>query len=110
MTEPKDLVIQSTWNVPTVSTMSQKPSYLVKFLSEGKKAPKLFFAVEQPKFELSYVQVKGFFYTGAEESVYSQYNEIVTGADRSTFVEMWLPWHVLDSVRSLVFKGDKTKK
>ncbi len=110
MTDQKDLVIQSTWNVPNGTAISQKPSYLVKFLAEGKKPQKLFFAVDLPKFEASYIQVKGFFYTGDEEAVYSQYGEIVASADRSTFVEMWIPWHVLDSVRSLVFKGDKNKK
>lgn len=110
MTEPKDLVIQSTWNVPNGTVMAQKPAYLVKFLQEGKKVCKLFLAVEQPNFQTSFVQVKGFFYTGDEASVYKTYNEIVVSEDKANYVEMWLPWHVLESVRSLVFKGDKTKK
>ena len=106
----KDLVIQSTTAVPFGSMISQKPSYLVKFLPEGKKAAKLFFTIEQPKFEISFIQVKGFFFEGDEDTIYKTYNEIVASSDKSTYVEMWFPWHILHSVRSLVFKGDKSKK
>ena len=108
----KDYVIQSTINIPFGAVIAQKPSYLVKLAPEGKKSAtaKLFFAIEQPKFETSYIQVKGFFYEGEEESVYKQYNEIVSQSDRATYVEMWFPWHSIVFVRSLVFKADKAKK
>lgn len=106
----KDLVIQHTLNVPAGAIISQKPCYLLKLVPEGKKTAKLFFSVEQPKFETSFVQVKGFFYEGEEETVYRQYNEINASSDKGTHVEMWFPWHAIQSIRSLVFKGDKSKK
>lgn len=106
----KDIVLQSTANVPFGTVISQKPSYLVKFLPENKKDKgKLFIAIEQPKMENSYIHIKGFFYEGDEEAIYKAYNEIVTQSDKATYVEMWFPWHTLHFVRSLVFKGNKAK-
>lgn len=103
MSEPKDLVIASTLNVPTGAAQQTKPCYLVKVLN-GKKT-QLFIVIGEPKFEPAFVQGKGFFTEEAEEEVIASYQKMVAGVEKSSMVEMWFPWHVVSFVRSLVYKG-----
>lgn len=106
MSEVKDLVIASTFNVPTGAAQQIKPCYLVKFVASAKKT-QLFIVIGEPKFETAFVQGKGFFVDSGldEEDVVTSYQKLVTGVDKSTMVEMWLPWHNIVFVRSLVYKG-----
>jgi len=108
MTDGKDIHISSTLNIPSAMTPS-KPSYLVKLLPELKGKPRLFVAIELPKFDTSYIQVKGFFYEGEESDIVTNYAVRIAEADKSNFVEMWFPWHGIINVKSLIFKGNKAK-
>lgn len=106
----KDLIIASTSIIPNGSVIIQKPSYLIKIFSDNKKSKKMFVAIEQPKIETSYVQCKGFYYDGDEDSLYSKYNDIIANHSKSLQLEVWFPWHSIELIRSLVFRADKNKK
>lgn len=106
----RDVVITSTGVVPNNNLIAQKPSYLIKVLSDNKKTKKLFVTVEQPKIETSHVQSKGFYYDGSEEELYLRYNDIVNECDKALYVEVWIPWHSIEIIRSLVFRGNRIKK
>lgn len=106
----RDVVINSTGLVPNGSLISQKPSYLIKIYSDNKKSRKLFVTIDQPKIESSYVQCKGFYYNGDEEVLYSTYAEIVSSQNKALNIEVWIPWHSIEIIRSLVFRGDKNRK
>lgn len=106
----RDVIISSTGLVPNGSVISQKPSYLIKIFSENKKSKKLFVTIDQPKIETSYVQCKGFYYDGDEDALYANYIDIVSSQNKALNVEVWIPWHSIELIRSLVFKGDKNRK
>jgi len=106
----RDVIITSTGIVPNNNAIAQKPSYLIKILSDNKKTKKLFVTIEQPKIETSHVQSKGFYYDGNEEELYARYFDIVNECDKSLHVEVWIPWHSIEIIRSLVFRGNRIKK
>ncbi len=107
MVDGKDIHVSSV-NVLT-SAVALKPTYLVKLLPEGKAKPQLFVAIELPKFDVAYVQAKGFFYDGDEADIVTNYMAIIAETDKSVLTEMWFPWHSIKSVKSLIFKGNKVK-
>ncbi len=110
MSDPsKDIHIASNLNIP-VAMVPTKPCYLVKMLPEGKTAKsKLFVAVELPKFDTAFIQVKGFFFDGEESDIVTNYTVRIAEADKNTFVEMWFPVHSIANIRSLIFKVNKAK-
>lgn len=106
----KDVVLQSSNILIQQNNNQIKPAYIIKLAGVGKEKSKLFIAVEPPKFEISFIQTKGFFYTGDENVVYSGYIELLNNTEKSLYVEMWFPWHTIFYIRSLFFKGDKKGK
>lgn len=106
----RDVIIASTGIVPSSNMVPPKPSYLIKVVSDNKKSKKLFVTIEQPKIETSYVQSKGFYYDGDEETLIAKYLDIVSSHNKALYVEVWIPWHSIEIIRSLVFRGDRVKK
>lgn len=106
----KDFVISATVSLPVGPPTKVIPSYLIKFLPEGKKGiVKLFLAVEQPAFNPDFIHTKGFFTDSSEDDIVTGYREMVASATASQIMEMWIPWHSIQSVRSLVFKTASKK-
>jgi hypothetical protein len=85
------------------------PSYLVKILPDigSKKTYKMFIAISEPAFNSDFIHVKGFFTESGEDVIIVGYREMVAGATAAQIIEMWIPWHTIHSVRSLVFKTSK---
>lgn len=105
MSDDRDIVISSTVNIPSGPPNKMIPSYLVKFLPDlGSKKYKMFVAVEQPQFNADFIHTKGFFTESSEDDIVSGYREMVAAATAAQILELWVPWHTVHSVRSLVFK------
>lgn len=98
--------------IPTGPAAKVAPSYLVKLMpdmSEKAKKYKMFIAVEQPQFMVDHIHTKGFFSELCEDDIVVTYREVVAQTTASDILEMWIPWHVIHSVRSLVFKTSSKK-
>lgn len=111
MSNDKDIVIGSTMNLPSGPPTKMIPSYLVKLMPEDNKSKsgKLFLAIEQPQFNSDFIHTKGFFIEASEDDIVAGYREMVAAALQSQIVEMWLPWHSIRNVKSLVFKASNKK-
>ncbi len=98
--------------IPVGPPAKMTPFYLVKILPElGSKSKeyKMFLAVEQPGFNSDFIHTKGFFSTYSEDDIVVGYREMVAAATAAQIIELWLPWHQIQSVRSLVFKTASKK-
>ncbi len=107
MVDGKDIHVSSVNSL--TAPPPAKPTYLMKFLPEGKAKAALFIAIELPKFDVAYVQAKGFFYDGDEADIVTNYMAIIAETDKNSLTEMWFPWHSIKSVKSLIFKVNKNK-
>lgn len=107
----KDIVIASTLNIPVGGMIASKPAYLVSIEPEGKnKNAELFLSVEMPDVQSSFIRAKGFFLDAKEyetSAIVAGYKTIIASQAAESFVEVWLPWHRISCMRSLVFKKDK---
>lgn len=112
MSNDKDIMVGSTINIPTGPPVKVAPSYLVKISgTEGakNKTAKLFLAIEQPQFNTDFIHTKGFFTDATEDDIVTGYREMVAAATQAQIIEMWIPWHTIQFVRSLVFKTANKK-
>lgn len=105
----QDIAITGAFKVPDGSPVSTKPCYLV-VLSEktgiGKNQQfKKFIALELPDMQASFIKIKGFFCDANEETIVVDFRKIIQALDKDTMQELYLPWHAVSYVRSLVFKA-----
>ncbi len=106
----KDIIVASTLNIPVGGVISSKPAYLITFEPEGKKASELFLTIEMPNVQSSFIHAKGFFLDAKEyeiNAIVAGYKTIIASQAAESFLEIWLPWHRVSNMRSLVFKKDK---
>jgi hypothetical protein len=88
------------------------PFSLVKLLPElgsKKKTYTLFVATEAIKFESNFVQIKGFFSEATEADILVGYRDMSAAMTVTDIVEMWVPWHSIYCIRSLVFRTSSKK-
>jgi hypothetical protein len=110
MSNDKDIVVGSTSFIPNGPPTKQIPSYLVKMIKASKTDQQRFFiAVGEPNMNQSFIHVKGFFSDATEDDIVVGYKELLAAATQAQTLEMWLPWHTVQSVRSLVFKTSSKK-
>lgn len=98
--------------IPSGAPTKSVPSYLVKLMPElgGKsKTYRMFIAVEQPQFLTDFIHVKGLFSEREENDIVDGYRDMIASATSAQILEMWIPWHSIHSVRSLVFKTASKK-
>jgi hypothetical protein len=105
MSNNKDIVITSTANVPVGGQLANKPAHLVTLVGEGKKQNRYFVSFDTPVSQEHFIKVKGFFSELKEDEIVSQYKLLISQVTNENVVELWLPWHSISSVRSLVFKA-----
>ena len=105
----KDILIGTQLRVPDGSTISAKPCYLITLTEKvgtGKTAQqKRFIAVDLPTLQTSFIQTKGFYTEATEEEVLLNFKVILSTMDKDQMLELYLPWHSIISIRSLVFKA-----
>lgn len=109
MSSDKDILVGSPLAIPMGPPVKSIPSYLVKLLPDitagtKTKSYRMFLAVEQPQFNADFIHTKGLFSEASEDDIITGYKEMVAAATAAQIIEMWIPWHTIHSVRSLVFK------
>ena len=107
----RDVVIGSMATVPQGPGAKTLPAYLVKILPESNaknSTSRFFIAVEKHEFP-GHIHVKGFYSEQKEADIAILYRELVSQADSASILELWLPWHSIHSIRSLVFKTSSRK-
>lgn len=105
----KDFAIGAIAGIPTVGALNKKPPYLVVLEDpSGKKnSCQKFLTLDKPDSQNGFLMVKGFFTECAEEEIIKNFSDILTATPKDTIIEVWLPWHRVVSVRSLVFSANK---
>lgn len=114
----KDFVVEALTRVPDGSVINAKPCYLITLTemevkkTKGKAAKagvleqRHFVAIELPNMQpAAYVQTKGFYDTSGEENIIANFRSLVSSVDREQIMELYIPWHSIVSIRSLVFKA-----
>lgn len=101
-----DIVIGTT-SIPYINNVKSKPAYLI-VISEpyGKtKIIKKFITLDKPEFLNGFVQAKGVFSELEDDEIFNNYSSLLTNAPKDLILEMMIPWHKIDFIRSLVFKA-----
>jgi len=108
-TSPVSVGIPGIPNGPPAKMVT---SYLVKILPDlGSKLKtyRMFIALDQVAFNNDFIHVKGFFSDSTEDDIVTGYKELIASATATQITEMWIPWHTIHSVKSLVFKTASKK-
>lgn len=109
MTDNKDLVISAQMRVPDGTVISAKPCYLLTLTEKTGSGKTLqqrrFITLELPAMQTSFVQTKGFYTEATEEEVILNFRTIIQMTEKDQMLELYLPWHSILSIRSLVFKA-----
>lgn len=106
-----DIAVGSTLTIPTHSNKTV-PYYLVKMATDKKSlvaGEEFFISFGEPDLNSNFLHVKGFFSGSKREDIVANYKDMVANTDPSQMVEMWMPWHTVHSIRSLVFKTSVKK-
>lgn len=105
----KDFLIEPQMRVPDGSVISAKPCYLVTMTEKsgvGKNIQqRRFVAIDLPIMVPSHIQTKGFYTDVIEDEIILNFKTIVQGMQKENIIELYLPWHSIISIRSLVFKA-----
>lgn len=101
-----DIAISSVAGLPSVGSISKKPSYLIilEDFNGKNRIVKKFITIDKPEFLQGFIQVKGFFSELAEDEINKKFIELLTSTSKDLFYEMLFPWHKICSIKSLVFK------
>jgi hypothetical protein len=89
------------------STISKKPCYLITLDVAGKSKGSFFITLDKPEILNGFVQVKGFYSDESESDIVANFGELVRIAPKEKIVEVYLPWHRIHNMRSLVFNANK---
>ena len=104
-----DIAVSVSNRVPVGSPISNKPSYLVALEENSGKSRliKYFITLDRPEQLDGFIQVKGVFADPSlqEAEIIKTFSDILTSAKKELILELWLPWHKICSIRSLVFKA-----
>jgi hypothetical protein len=105
MTE-KDFAIGIT-GAPTNVAISKKPCYLVWLDVSKTHKGRPFIALDKPSFEMGFIHVKGFYSVEKEDDIIVRFSDLIRDLPKEEIVEIYVPWHRIDSIRSLVFNANK---
>jgi hypothetical protein len=98
----QDTIIQQV-SIPSDNiTIRRQPTYLVSFTDSTKKNS--YFVATKYEEGTSCAKLTGFSIDLDETKIVAGYDDIIKGTDKENFVEMFVPWHRIKSVRSLVFR------
>lgn len=105
----KDFVIESQMRVPEGSIISAKPYYLITLTEKSGKGKKeeqrRFIALDLPRMEMAHVQTKGIYVDATEEKILEDFRALIQETPRDQITELFIPWHSIINIRSLVFKA-----
>lgn len=102
----KDIALSVQMRVPDGSNINSKPCYLLTLLSPGnKKATSRFLAIDLPDREVAFTKTKGFFTEVEENTILTDYRQIIAETPKEQYTEMYFSNHSVVSIRSLVFKA-----
>lgn len=104
----KDYVVEAQLRVPDGSIISAKPCYLITLtekINKGKaEQQRRFIALDLPSMQPAYVQTKGFYTDASEEEIVQNFRSLLQSTNKDQVLELYLPWHSISHIRSLVFK------
>lgn len=105
----KDFTIGAVMSVPTISAVNKKPIYLITLEdSSGKKNSfQKFISLDKPDSQNGFLLVKGIYSELSEEEIIKNFSDVLTAAPKELIIDIWLPWHRILSVRSLIFNANK---
>jgi hypothetical protein len=106
-----DFAIAPTLTLPS-ATSRTKPSYLIvlessSFLPSKKTsaAPaRRFITFDKPSLLNGFVEVKGFWTELSEEIISATFSDVISNIPKEEVVELMIPFHKIDYMKSLVFK------
>jgi hypothetical protein len=84
-----------------------KPAHLV-YVIHNKKIRYLL-TLDKPTMEVPYLLAKGYFIEKTEEEIHASFNEILATEKKESMIEIYLPWHRVFQVKSLIFKSSQKK-
>jgi len=98
-----------TVGLPQVGKISNKPRYLVSLVDMlGKnKSMTHFIAWDKPDLQLGFIAVKGIYFDGTEEEIGSSFAEIINNTPKEAILDLLLPTHRVNCIKSLVFNANK---
>jgi hypothetical protein len=109
MSNEKDIIVSAQMRIPDGTSISAKPCYLITLTEKIKTSkgsmPQLFIATELPNMQYGHTQIKGFYTAATKEEIIANFKNLLASADKDQMVELYLPWHAVQSIRSLVFKA-----
>ena len=98
-----------TVGLPQVGKMANKPRYLVSLVDMiGKNKPMTYFiAMDKPDLQLGFIAVKGIYHNGTEEDAVALFAEILSNTPKESILDLLLPTHRVNCIKSLVFNANK---
>jgi hypothetical protein len=107
----KDFTVSTVSGFPSVASVNKKPAYLITLLQDGasnkKNSFQKFIAIDKPDSQNGFIMAKGVFSDLSEEEIIKTFSEVLTSSPKELILDMWLPWHRVVSIRSLVFNANK---
>ena len=105
----KDFTVGAVMSVPTIGSLNKKPVYLITLEdSSGKKNSfQKFISLDKPDSQNGFLMAKGIYSDLSEDEIIKNFSEVLTTAPKEHILDIWLPWHRVVSVRSLVFNANK---
>lgn len=105
----KDFAIEPQMRVPDGSVISAKPCYLVtlteKVVKGKSEQQRRFISLDKPDMQPAFIHTKGFYTDAKEDEVVQNFRSLVQDTNKDQVLELYLPWHSIVSIRSLVFKA-----
>jgi hypothetical protein len=89
------------------TTISKKPCYLICLDVTSKSKGVSFISLDKPEFVSGFVQVKGFYCTESENDIMVGFQDLVRATPKEKIMEVFLPWHRVHNITSLVFNANK---
>jgi hypothetical protein len=90
-----------------------KPAHLVYVVDNYDKRDNLkiryLLTLDKPTMEVPYLLAKGYFIEKTEEEIHASFNEILATEKKESMIEIYLPWHRVFQVKSLIFKSSQKK-
>jgi hypothetical protein len=104
----KDFMVSSV-GIPSVSTISKKPCYLIVLSDSAGKATTVsrFISLDKPDLLNGFIQVKGIYVSAGDDVIVKTFVDLVASSPKETIVDVMFPWHRIHSIRSLVFNANK---
>jgi hypothetical protein len=98
------------FQVPVAGQLNPKAAHLIVLkekIGVAKNAHnRCFVSLEQPVMAgVSFVQSKGFYSDEPQEVIAEKYREMITTVNKDLIEDLYIPWHEIAKVKSLVYKA-----